>query len=442
VQVRRVLCAAADYSLITSGLSPNLGGRGLTTVSFFFKRGSYVMPIKGVLSKTRVPVKIWSPLETVESAALDQLTNTANLPFVFKHVAAMPDVHLGHGATVGSVIATKGAICPAAVGVDIGCGMMAIKTNLDATIVQDKIKDIRHSIERSIPVGHESNKKIITPVSRWSGWDKFKDLHAAQKHFKSKELFGRAQAQLGTLGGGNHFIEVCLDTDNNVWVMLHSGSRNIGKSLAEMHIYGAKEEMKKMFINLPDPELAYYVEKTQQYDEYMFDLNWAQEYALANREEMMRRIIKDISYAIYGEDGKVQKLMEVNCHHNYVSKENHYGENVLITRKGAVRARSGDLGIIPGSMGAKSYIVKGLGNPESFHSCSHGAGRKMSRSEAKRRFTVDDLALQTAGVECRKDESVIDEIPGAYKDIDEVMENQKDLVEVVAQLKQIMCIKG
>lgn len=382
-------------------------------------------------------------MDQVESSALDQLTNTANLPFVFKHVAAMPDVHLGHGATVGSVIATKGAICPAAVGVDIGCGMMAIKTNLDAIIVQDKIKEIRHSIERSVPVGFNKNSKILTTVNNWKGWQTFADLNATKLHKKGEnDLLATCMAQLGTLGGGNHFIEVCLDLDNNVWVMLHSGSRNIGKSLAEMHIYGAKEEMKKMFISLPDPDLAYYVEQTVQYDQYMFDLHWAQEYALANREEMMRRIIKDISYAIYGEDGKVQKLMEVNCHHNYVSRENHYGENVLVTRKGAVRARSGDLGIIPGSMGAKSYIVKGLGNPESFNSCSHGAGRRMSRGEAKRRFTLDDLALQTAGVECRKDEGVIDEIPGAYKSIDEVMENQSDLVETVAILKQIMCIKG
>jgi tRNA-splicing ligase RtcB len=379
----------------------------------------------------------------VESAALDQLTNTANLPFVFKHVAAMPDVHLGHGATVGSVIATQGAICPAAVGVDIGCGMMAIKTNLDHRIVQDKIKEIRHSIERSVPVGFNKNSKILATVTNWKGWQTFTDLNATKLHKKGEnDLLATCMAQLGTLGGGNHFIEVCLDTDNNVWVMLHSGSRNIGKSLAEMHIYNAKQDMKKMFISLPDPELAYYVEQTQGYDQYMFDLMWAQDYARENREEMMRRIMKDISYAVYGEDGKVQKLMEVNCHHNYVSKENHYGENVLVTRKGAVRARSGDMGIIPGSMGTKSYIVKGLGNPESFNSCSHGAGRRMSRGEAKRKFTVEDLKAQTQGVECRLDDGVIDEIPASYKDIDEVMENQKDLVEIVAQLKQIMCVKG
>jgi tRNA-splicing ligase RtcB len=224
--------------------------------------------------------------------------------------------------------------------------------------------------------------------------------------------------------------------------MLHSGSRNIGKSLAEMHMYGAKQEMKKMFISLPDPELAYFVENTQGYTEYMHDLMWAQDYARENRDEMMRRVLKDISHAVYNEDGKIKKLMEVNCHHNYASKENHYGENVLVTRKGAVRARLGDLGIIPGSMGAKSFIVRGLGNEESFHSCSHGAGRRMSRGAAKRLFTIQDVEAQTAGVECRKDEGVIDEIPSAYKDIDEVMANQTDLVEVVAQLKQIMCVKG
>lgn len=395
------------------------------------------MPIKGVLSKARVPIKIWSDLSTVESAALTQLTNTANLPFVFKHVAAMPDVHLGYGATVGSVIATKGAICPAAVGVDIGCGMMAIKTDLDARVVQDKIKEIRHSIERSIPVGFESNKRITTSVTDWVGWQRVGML----THY-DKALADRATSQLGTLGGGNHFIEVCLDTENNVWVMLHSGSRNIGKTTAERHMDNAKDLMKKMFISLPDPELAYLAEGTKEFTNYINDVMWCQEYSRENREEMMRRVIKDISFAVHGEDGKIKKLMEVNCHHNYLDRENHYGENVIITRKGAVRARQGDLGIIPGSMGAKSFIVRGLGNPESFHSCSHGAGRRMSRGEAKRRFTLDDLSAQTAGVECRKDAGVIDEIPSAYKDIDEVMANQSDLVEIVAQLKQVMCIKG
>jgi len=401
------------------------------------------MAVKAVLNKARVPIKIWSDIDKVESSALDQLTNTANLPFVFKWVSAMPDVHLGHGATVGSVIATKGAICPAAVGVDIGCGMCAVKTDLDAKVVQDKIKEIRHSIERSVPVGFEKNKKITKTVEHWTGWGTWDTLNATKTHRKgADDLWVTCRAQLGTLGGGNHFIEVCLDLDNNVWVMLHSGSRNIGKSLAEMHMHGAKEDMKRMFISLPDPDLAYFVESTKGYTEYMHDLMWAQEYARENRDEMMRRVLKDLSYAVHGEDGKVKKLMEVNCHHNYASMEHHYGENVLVTRKGAVRARQGDLGIIPGSMGAKSFIVRGLGNDESFHSCSHGAGRRMSRGAAKRMFTVEDVEAQTAGVECRKDSGIIDEIPGAYKDIDEVMANQTDLVEVVAQLKQIMCVKG
>lgn len=391
--------------------------------------------------KQNVPVKIWSPLEQVESGALDQLKNISALPFVFKHVAAMPDVHLGKGATVGSVIATKGAVVPAAVGVDIGCGMMALRTNLDYKIVQDKIKQIRHSIERSIPVGHSANSKLTKTVEAWTGWHQFKDLNAT-KEYKRDGILDRALSQLGTLGGGNHFIEVCLDTDNKVWIMLHSGSRNIGKTLAEIHMTKAKNLMRDMFIKLPDPDLAYLVQNTKEYDQYMQDLAWAQAYAMENREEMMRRVLKDLSYAIYNEDGKVTHDLSVNCHHNYATMENHFGENVLVTRKGAVSARQGQLGIIPGSMGTRSYIVEGLGNQESFCSCSHGAGRKMSRSEAKRIFTLEDLAKQTEGVECRKDADVIDEIPGSYKDIDQVMENQKDLVKVVAQLKQIMCIKG
>lgn len=395
------------------------------------------MSYKAVLTKGRVPIKIWSDLATVESAAIDQLTNSANLPFVFKHVAAMPDVHLGYGATVGSVIATKGAICPAAVGVDIGCGMIAVKTDLDAKVVQDKIVTIRASIERSVPVGFEANRKISTNVENWSGWANFNTMTKVDK-----DLLARAKAQLGSLGGGNHFIEVCLDTENNVWIMLHSGSRNIGKTQAEKHLDVSKGLMKQLFISLPDPDLAYLAEQTPEFDAYMHDLNWCQDYALQNREEMLKRVIKDLSYAVHGEDGKINTSMKVNCHHNYASREHHYGENVIVTRKGAVRARQGDLGIIPGSMGTRSYIVRGLGNPESFHSCSHGAGRTMSRGEAKRRFTVADLELQTAGIECRKDAGVLDEIPGAYKSIDVVMENQKDLVEIVAELKQIMCIKG
>lgn len=390
----------------------------------------------------KVPVKIWSPIDTVESQALDQLKNIASMPFIFKHVAAMPDVHLGKGATVGSVIATKGAIIPAAVGVDIGCGMMALKLEIEPQRILDKTSDIRSRIESSIPLGPTKNATLSKTAEKWVGWNRWKDLNATKKHHKGADgLFGVARLQLGSLGGGNHFIELCLDGEGAVWVMLHSGSRNIGKSLAEMHIYTAKREMKQMFISLPDPDLAYYAEGTQGYKEYMFDLMWAQEYAAANRIEMMRKVLKSISQAI-GVEGVVKTSNEINCHHNYASMENHYGENVLITRKGAIRARLGDLGIIPGSMGTRSYIVRGLGNEESFNSASHGAGRKMSRGEAKRTFSLDDLARQTEGVDCRKDEGVLDEIPGAYKNIDIVMENQKDLVEVLAQLKQFMCIKG
>jgi len=393
--------------------------------------------------KQKVPVKVWSDLAKVESQALDQLKNMSSLPFVFKHVAAMPDVHLGKGATVGSVIATKGAVIPAAVGVDIGCGMMALKLDIEPAKVLDKTKEIRHSIERSIPVGHESNKTISQSAENWLGWSSWQNLHAIHEHAKgATALQATALSQLGSLGGGNHFIELCTDTQGYIWIMLHSGSRNIGKSLAEIHINRAKGEMKKMFISLPDPDLAYYVEGTDFYNQYINDLMWAQSYALANREEMMKRILKDISYALGLNGDPIPNHFQVNCHHNYASKENHYGENVLVTRKGAVRARQGDLGIIPGSMGTKSYIVEGLGNAESFHSCSHGAGRRMSRSEAKKRFNLEDLVIQTEGVHCRKDIGVLDEIPGAYKDIDEVMENQKDLVKIIAQLKQFMCIKG
>ena len=390
------------------------------------------MPIKTVVSDARVPVKIWS--DVVEEDAIKQLRNTANLPFVFKHVAAMPDVHLGCGATIGSVVATRGAISPAAVGVDIGCGMMAVKTQMDLDKVQEKVVEIRHSIERSIPAGFDGNKALSSNVEGWDGWGTW-------GHEKDG-LFKKAQAQLGSLGGGNHFIEVCRDTEKNVWVMLHSGSRGVGNVLASRHIEKAKGLMKQMFISLPDPDLAYFVTGSQEFQAYLKDLEWCQAYAFANRQEMMRRVLKDISFALFGEDGKVERLLEVNCHHNYMAWENHFGQNVMVTRKGAVRARKDDLGIIPGSMGTKSYIVKGLGNPESFHSCSHGAGRRMSRTEARKRFTISDLAAQTDQVECRKDAGVLDEIPSAYKDIDEVMLNQSDLVSVEAMLKQIMCVKG
>lgn len=390
--------------------------------------------MKQVIASEKVPIKIWS--HDVEPQAIAQLKNTANMPFIFKHVAAMADVHLGMGATVGSVIATKNAIMPAAVGVDIGCGMMAVKTPLDYRLVQDKIKEIRHSIERSIPVGFGQHSVERAPGVSWWGYQSMSRL----THY-DKDLELKAIKQLGTLGGGNHFIEICLDTENAVWVMLHSGSRGVGNIVARRHIDSAKDIMKKMFIELPDRDLAYFAEGTKEFELYMGDLNWCQNYAYQNRIEMMNLIMKDLSHAVNNKE-PIERLIEVNCHHNYTEWESHYDENVWVTRKGAVRARRGDMGIIPGSMGAKSFIVCGLGNDESFHSCSHGAGRKMSRTQAKKQFTIEDLEKQTEGVECRKDEDVIDEIPGAYKDIDVVMENQKDLVEIVAQLKQIMCIKG
>lgn len=379
-----------------------------------------------------VPVKIWT--KDAEPEAIQQLKNVARLPFVFKHVAAMPDVHFGMGATIGSVVATKGAICPAAVGVDIGCGMMAVKTTILVDKLMEHLPDLRHSIERSIPVGHHGNKQITGSVEKWEGWSRW-------LRPMSGKLFDKALSQLGSLGGGNHFIELCLDTENNVWVMLHSGSRGTGNEIASVHIDKAKGIMKQMFISLPDPDLAYFAQGTDEFNNYIADVKWCQDYAFHNREEMMRRVLKDLSYTL-NDKQPIDITMSVNCHHNYLEWEHHYGENVIVTRKGAIRARAGDLGIIPGSMGTKSYIVRGRGNPESFDSCSHGAGRRMSRTAARNRFTIADLALQTVGVECRKDVGVVDEIPGAYKDIGAVMADQDDLVEIIAELKQVLCVKG
>lgn len=388
------------------------------------------MPPQIIIETANVPVKIWS--KEIEAEAQKQLENTARLPFIFKHVAAMADVHAGRGATIGSVIATKGAVIPAAVGVDIGCGMMAVKTDLIAAQVAEKIAEIRHSIERSIPVGFNSNRDLTKTVEDWTGWN---------LRMMGPNDFKKAQSQMGTLGGGNHFIEVCLDEHNGVWIMLHSGSRNIGKVLAEKHIDKAKDLMKQMFIGLPDPDLAYLAQGTPEFAAYVTDVHWAQDYAMQNRHEMMRRILKDLGY-MFNNGTPIEPTFSVNCHHNYLEWEHHYGENVIVTRKGAVRAREGDFGIIPGSMGTKSYIVRGKGNPESFDSCSHGAGRRMSRTKARATFTVEDLAKQTEGVECRKDIGILDEIPGSYKDIDVVMANQSDLVEILYTLKQIACIKG
>jgi tRNA-splicing ligase RtcB len=394
------------------------------------------MPVETVVN-ARVPVKIWT--DRVEPEAIQQLKNTASLPFVFKHVAAMADVHLGIGATVGSVVATKGAVCPAAVGVDIGCGMVARKTSIPAERLDgESLRKLRHSIEREIPVGFHQKKEPFEEALAWAS-------DRGRPHAASSSLLAKAVHQLGTLGGGNHFIEVCVDEDDRyLWLLLHSGSRNIGKTVAETHIGRAKDAMRESIDRLPDRDLAYFLAGTREFGQYREDVLWCQDYARANREIMMARLLRQLAYAL-GFEGDIAKLgltMAVNCHHNYIAEEVHFGEQVLVTRKGAIRAGKGDLGIIPGSMGTGSFIVAGLGNPESFASAPHGAGRAMSRREAKRRFSCEDLARQTEGVECRKDAGVLDEIPGAYKPIGEVIEKSSDLVEVVARLKQIVCVKG
>ncbi len=379
----------------------------------------------------RADVLVWTDPAAIEDVALRQLKNISALPWVFHHVAAMPDVHYGKGATVGSVIAMKGAVSPAAVGVDIGCGMAAVQTSLRAADLPDDLHAIRRELERAIPVGFNEHRDPIDRPGDKSFWEEFHHLTPAVR-----DLIGKAHRQMGTLGGGNHFIELCLDTADRVWMMLHSGSRNIGKSLAEVHIQRAKKLAHNQ--DLPDRDLAVFLAGTREMEEYRRDLFWAQRYAMKNRETMLdlyadvlRRFRPDVRF----ED-------PVLCHHNYVAEERHFGEEVLVTRKGAIRAGKGELGIIPGSMGTRSYVVRGLGNPRSFESASHGAGRRMSRGEAKRRFSVKDLEEQTKGVECRKDTGVLDEIPAAYKPIEEVMENQKDLVEVVAELRQVLCVKG
>lgn len=389
-----------------------------------------------IISDTKRPVKIWA--SDLESEAERQVRNMGNMPFIHSHVAVMPDAHAGKGSTVGTVIASTGAIIPAAVGVDIGCGMCAVKLPFKVSEFGDSLLDLRHSIERSVPVGFNSNKEVSQRMS-----DALVAINGPLSTQKGINL-DKVAHQLGTLGGGNHFIEVCQDTENGAWVVLHSGSRNVGKTLAEVHIDKAKDLMKKYFIDLPDPDLAYLAQGTSEFTAYRDDLLWAQQYAKANRNEMMLRVLKDVSFEVYGEDKGPEFMtsLRVDCHHNYTAMENHGGKNVWITRKGAVSARDGELGIIPGSMGTKSYIVRGRGNPDSFCSCSHGAGRRMSRTKARATFTTKDLEDQTSGVECRKDADVVDEIPGAYKDIDVVMQNQKDLVTPLYTLKQLLCVKG
>ncbi|WP_339100139.1 RtcB family protein [Pseudomonas atacamensis] len=393
------------------------------------------------------PIKLWTEGVPVENEARAQLMNTAKMPFIFKHLAVMPDVHLGKGSTIGSVIPTVGAIIPAAVGVDIGCGMIAARTSLTAADLPDNLHGLRTAIEQAVPHGRSSNRsrrdkgawdEVPQQADQaWAGLQpRFKLI--TDKYPKLANTNNRAH--LGTLGSGNHFVEVCLDEANHVWFMLHSGSRGVGNAIGNLFIQMAQADMRQHIANLPDRDLAYFEEGSQNFDDYVEAVGWAQDFARQNRELMMRAVIQATRQIIH-KPFEVA-LEAVNCHHNYVQKERHYGEDVLITRKGAVSAKKGELGIIPGSMGAKSFIVRGLGNEESFSSCSHGAGRTMSRTKAKNTFTVADQIRATAHVECRKDEAVIDEIPMAYKDIDKVMHAQRELVEVLHTLRQVVCVKG
>lgn len=384
------------------------------------------------------------PVPDIEDSALTQLKNLARLPFIHSNgVAVMPDVHAGKGSTIGTVIATDKAIIPAAVGVDIGCGMNAVRLNLKASELPDDLGAIRSAIESAVPVGNDMH--LDKPGLGQRVGDRnlhYGYLDLIEKHPGLASDNNRVLRQLGTLGGGNHFIELCIDEEDFVWVMLHSGSRGIGNKIGMHFIDKAKRNMEKFFISLPDDDLAYFPEDTDDFNDYVTAVHWAQDYALENRSIMMMAVIFELRQFFPNRPMVDATAEAVNCHHNYVEKENHFGRNLWVTRKGAVRARLGDLGIIPGSMGQKSYIVRGKGNLESYCSCSHGAGRTMSRAEAKRRFSLVDLVAQTEGVECRKDADVIDEIPGAYKDLDLVMENQKDLVEVVRTLRAVLCVKG
>src|SRR6478735_12414183 len=388
-----------------------------------------------IINGDRVPIRVWASVHELESDAIRQLKAVASLPWVAHHVAVMPDVHVGKGATVGSVIALRGAVAPAAVGVDIGCGMAAQKTNLTAKDLPESLRKLRLAIESAIPVGRDQHRAPVwadAPGLKTTGealLERFSGLDSSVQG-----LAFRAAVQLGTLGGGNHFIELCLDTEQCVWLMLHSGSRLLGNALATRHM----ERASKLSHNqaLVDQDLAVFLEGTPQFEAYRRDLFWAQEYAALNRALMLARIQRVVREAW----PRVRFEAAISCHHNYVAEEMHFGEELLVTRKGAIRAGLGQLGIIPGSMGTKSFIVRGRGNPDSFQSASHGAGRRMSRTEARRRFNLSDLRQQTEGVECRKDHGVLDEAPKAYKNIDQVMAQQRDLVEVVAELKQVVCV--
>lgn len=400
-----------------------------------------------VLEGEKSPVKAWVHGLGLDPKAERQLRNAANMPFIYKWIAAMPDVHWGLGATIGSVIPTKQAIIPAAVGVDIGCGMMAVKTSLKANQLPNKLKPMRNAIERAIPHGRSRSRRgdfgsfKSAPKRSRKAWGKLERefLNIVSKHPKVKTK--RTLEQLGTLGSGNHFVEVCLDTQNAVWFMLHSGSRGIGNRIGMYFIERARKDMQDQGLDLPDRDLAYFEEGSPNFEDYSQAVDWAQRYASKNREVMMDNMIEAIQ-RLSGIPAFQAELEVINCHHNYVARETHFGEEVLVTRKGAVRARAGDMGIIPGSMGARSFIVRGKGNSDSFHSCSHGAGRLMSRTEARRKFTVEDHKKATSQVECRKDQGVLDETPAAYKPIEKVMAAQRDLVEIVYTLRQIVCVKG
>lgn len=398
-----------------------------------------------VISDTKVPIKIWA--SDLEAEAEQQLRNLSELPFIHSHISAMADAHAGKGSCVGTVIATRGAIIPSACGVDIGCGMCAMKLpfKVDELGGDENLRKLRHSIERSVPTGHNANHRVSDSLAAtYLGLGEISQT--AKDTLKDYNRFDHKNSlSLGSLGGGNHFIEICKDQEDNAWIMLHSGSRNAGKTLAEIHIDKAKNLMKEYFISVPHVDLAYLVQDTPQFKAYLNDLMWGQRFAMENRNEMMDRVLREVLWATgrlpeYN-DHKANNF-RVNCHHNYTNIEHHGGHNVFITRKGAVSAREGEYGIIPGSMGTRSYIVQGLGNTESFNSCSHGAGRRMSRTKAKALYTVEDLKAQTMGIECRKDKDVIDEIPSSYKDINVVMANQTDLVRPLYELQQLICIKG
>lgn len=391
------------------------------------------------------PIKLWTQGVPVEDEARQQLMNTARLPFIFRHLAVMPDVHLGKGSTIGSVIPTVGAIIPAAVGVDIGCGMIAARTSLLAADLPDNLHGLRSAIEKAVPHGktfgrHDQGAWNDVPAHADQAWKSLARRFRAitDKYPRLEKTNNRNH--LGTLGTGNHFIEVCLDEAGRVWFMLHSGSRGVGNAIGCLFIELAQADMRQHLANLPDKDLAYFEEGSRHFDDYVEAVGWAQDFARQNRELMMQAVIAAARKVI--RKPFEASLEAVNCHHNYVQREQHFGREVLVTRKGAVSAQKGQLGIIPGSMGAKSFIVRGLGNEEAFCSCSHGAGRSMSRTQAKKRFSIEDQVRATAHVECRKDKDVIDEIPMAYKDIDAVMAAQRDLVEVVHTLRQVVCVKG